>query len=605
MTLSITQRLTILVALLSVAILAPAGIALHLSASQSIEARSKERASALALMFRNIVMRQLDEDVLVDFGGEAIQYDKLRAPFDHWEILRGDGSREGAVGMFKQYPSAVRSVTSHPKRVFKGTPFITAMVPLVPDKFVTWDSVPEVVKTVALAEAKDGVFLSAKTGVSGDRNVIAIKWLLSDRILEVTVTDAGEFIEMDPEDLPSALPAGMVIRASSGQIISGPQIVGWQAYNGELIAIVEGRLPTGQRTRVAINRIGEQHSIGQDGTVSHMLPGSQLWAVVAYDMSQDVADTWQIDAATTVGGVSVWLLMVLIAWQVTRRALRPVKEIVLRAERIKPSHLGERLPVGRADDELSKITKTVNEMLDRIEAGYQRERQFTGDVSHELRNPLAKMRVELDLALSGSQEDQNFEETLKRLEEYVEGMQRLTDSLLMLARLEGRLEQVEMDHFDIVDLSVEIINGFAEHSGQRVQLELGTSSGPLEVIGNRQMVGILLRNLLDNALRYSASQSPVFLRIGREQNAVRVEVEDDGPGIPEGQIELAFNRFRRLEPSRSRRTGGIGLGLSIAKAIADLHGTTVTLGRGTKRGTLASFTLASSSDKDTAQPQAL
>ncbi len=592
MALSITQRLTVLVALLSAAILAPAGIALHLSARQNIQAKSQERANALALMVRNIITRQLDEDILVDFGGEAIAYDKLKVPLDHWAIMRGDGSVEGALGMFNEHPSAVSGASRHGKRMFNGTPFIMAMVPLVPDKVVSWDSIPEAVRTVVSAKVQDGMFLNVKTEVSGDHNVIVVKWLLSDRIVEVAVTDAGQFVGITPEGLPDTLPVGMVVRTSSGQFVAEPRIVGWQAYNSELVAIVEGQLPNGQSTRAAVNRLGEQCSLRSNGSVDGILPASRLWAVVAYDMSHDMAETWQFDTVTLIGAMFVWLLMVLIAWQVTRHALKPVKEIVQRAERIRPSHLGERLPVGRADDELSRITRTVNAMLDRLEAGYRRERQFTGDVSHELRNPLAKMRVELDLALSESQKNPKCEEVLKRLGEYVEGMQGLTESLLMLARLEGRLERVEMERFDIADLAVEIINGFPEDFGRRVHLEVGESQGPLEVVGNRQMIGILLRNLLDNALRYGGSQSPVFLRIVREPNAVRVEVEDDGPGIPPDQVELAFNRFHRVEQSRSRQTGGMGLGLAIVKAIADLHDTSVILRSAAKRGTLVSFTLA-------------
>ena len=605
MTLNITQRLTVSVALLSAAILVPMGIAVCLFANRSIEVRSVDKADALALMFRNVVIRQMDDEILVDFNGDAIQYNKLRVPFAHWEILRGDGSREGAAGMYQDYPSAVPGAASHPRRDFRGTPFIAGMIPLVPDEFVTWKSIPEAVKVVALAKAKDGAFLSAKTEVMGDRTVILTKWLFPNRIVEVTTTDAGEFVEVRPEDLPSRLPAGMVILASSGQTVSGPQIIGWQACNGQLIAMVEGQLPNGQNTSVAVNRLGEQYSIGPDGSVGTLLPHSRIWAVVAYDMSEEAGDAKQAVVATVAGVLVAWLLMVLTARQVAGHALKPVREIVRRAQNIRPSSLGERLPVGRAHDELSMITKTVNEMLDRIEAGYRRQQQFTGDVSHELRNPLTKMRVELDLALSGSREDQNLHEILGRLRGYVEKMQRLTNSLLTLARLEGRLEQVEMDCFNMVDLSVEVVGGFLEDSARRVRLDMGDESVPLEVIGNKQLIGILLNNLLDNALRYSAPQSPVLLRIKREPAGVRVEVEDEGPGIPEHEVELAFNRFHRLGQPRSKQTGGMGLGLAISKVIADIHSTTVTLGRGNHKGTLASFTLPFSQHKGAAEQQVL
>lgn len=592
MALSITQRLTILVALLGAAILIPAGIILRTSATRSIDATSKERAKANAVILRAVIMRQLDEDIMIDFRGAAIQYDKLTLPLDHWEIVRGNGYREAATGMFRNHPSDAHGIISNPKRLFEGKPYILATIPLIPENFITWESLPEAVKAVALAKAEGGMFLSAKTEVSGNHNVFAIKWLLPDRIVEVAVTDDGTLISLGPEDLPNALPAGTEIRSVLGQTVSEPKIIGWKAHDGGLIAIVEGQLPSGQSTRVAVNRLGEQHALGQGNVVSHVLPESRLWVVVAYDMSHDLAHAWVVDTIVLIGGGGVWLLMVFGAWQVTRHALRPVKDIVLRAERIKPPHLSERLPVGRAEDELSRITKTVNEMLDRIEAGYRRECQFTGDVSHELRHPLAKMRIELDLALSGLCREQNCLETLVRLGEYVDRMQCLTDSLLMLARLEGQLESVQMEPFDMTGLSTEVVGRLSQDFGRRIQLELGQSDEPLEVLGNKQMISVLLRNLLDNALRYSAPKSPVILRIQRERDAVRVEVEDQGPGIPEDQIAPAYDQFHRLGRSRSSHTGGMGLGLSIARAIADLHSTTVVFGPGANTGTVASFALA-------------
>jgi signal transduction histidine kinase len=321
-------------------------------------------------------------------------------------------------------------------------------------------------------------------------------------------------------------------------------------------------------------------------------------------MSRDFAGVRLLGIIAAVGGISIWLLITVIAWQVTKRALRPVDEIVRQTARIDTPHLGERLPVGAADDELARVARTVNKMLDRIQDGYRRERQFTGDASHEMRNPLAKMLAEIELALSRPRAPAEYEQTLGRLKSYAEGMQQLAESLLILARLEGGLERLKLERFDMVDLAMELVKTLPRDAAQRVHLKVGDSDEPMQVTGHRRLIGILLNNLLDNALRYGAAPRPVQVRISRNCQTVRVDVEDEGPGIPESQRALAFNRFHRLEPSRSKQTGGIGLGLSIVRAIAEVHGTTVTLDRGTQAGTIASFTLpASPEGASSGQPQ--
>jgi len=590
--LSITQRLTLLVALLSGAVLAPAGVALCVAMGRGLEARSWEKASAAALTLRNVILRQLDEDILVDFAGERIHFDQLRIPFVDWAVVRSAGQPEGAEGIFHEDGASIAlPVSVRHKHESGGRVFAVTSIPLISDKSLQWNDIPEVARAVINANAKGGTFLTAKSEISGNRNVLAVKRLYPNYIREISVTDTGELIDAETENLPDDLPDGVEMATQSGETIREPRIVGWQAYNSELIAIVEGQLQNGETIRGAINRLGERHLIKDDGTILRMLEDSRLWVVAAHDMSADIGDARLFRRIATTSGVLLWLLITAIAWQITKRALGPVDEIVKQAESIAPSRLEERLPVGPVDDELSRMTRTVNTMLDRIQEGYKRERQFTGDVSHELRNPLAKMLGEIDLALSKDRQPQEYREALGRLRTYAKGMGVLTESLLMLARLDGRLQELEIRPFDVGDLAVATIGALPEDSAQRISLSLGESVGPIQAMGHRDLIRVLLINLLDNALRYSPAKSPVHLRISSNAKDVRVEVEDEGPGIPEEHVALAFNRFERLEKSRSKRHGGLGLGLSIAKAIADRHGTSVTVRRGEKKGTVAAFTL--------------
>ncbi|MFX0196160.1 MAG: sensor histidine kinase [Candidatus Hodarchaeota archaeon] len=598
MALSVTQRLTVTVAFLSGLILAFAGVAFYLYMGRGIEFKALEKANAAALAADNTILRQLDEDILVDYTGGRVEYNRLHIPFDHWAVFRKNGRLEESKGIFKDRRVVPQGSPTQVKRISENEVFAIASVQLIPEKNLKWDDIPKIAQATVMANVQGGMFLNAKREVSGRLNLLAVNWLLLDHILEITMLDTGELFDMDSEDLPDQIPNEMEIKTISDHSILEPRIVAWQAYNGELIIIVEGRLENEEPAQAAINRLGEQFVISQNGMIERKLEDSRLFVVVAHDMNSDFAKIQFVGRTTLISGLFLWFLITSVAWQVTKRALRPVNEMIEQARRIDPSQLNERLPVGSVDDELSRVARTVNDMLDRIQVGYRREQQFTGDASHEMRNPLAKMIAEIDLALSQHRGQKEHQETLVRLRKYAKGMQQMVESLLTLARLDGGLKNLELKPFDVADLAIEILKPLPQDSAQRICLEFGKSTRPMQAIGHRQLIGVLLSNLIDNALRYSPPQSTVYLRISGNAENIHIEVEDEGPGIPAEQIALAFNRFHRLEKSRSRQTGGIGLGLSIVKAIADIHSTTVVLTRGAKQGTRATLTLLSSNHND-------
>lgn len=592
MALSITQRLTITVALLSGLILAPAGIAFYLYLDRGIESNGLEQAQMNALDVDDAILGQIDEEILVDFAGQRVPFNGLDVPVNHWAVIRKNGSVEAARGVFRNNPYMALSTPNQDMRRSDSKTFSLASIPLVTLKTLTWDDISQPAQATILDNVEDDtVFLNAKQEVAGKYNVIGVKWLYADRIVEVAVTEEGKLVEIEAEDMPDQLPSGMEIDHQTGQTVLDREILDWKAYDSELIAIVNKRTGTNQKQPIAINRFGEQYTINTDGSIGPMLEETRLWVVVAYDMTPDMARMQSIGRFTLLGGLLLWILITLIAWLVTRRALTPVTEIVKQAEKIQPSQLDERLPIGSVDDELTHIARTVNKMLDRIQGGYQREQQFTGDVSHEMRNPLAKMIAEIDLTLSKNREQAEYKDALERIRKYALGMQQLIESLLMLARLEANLHQQELKPFDVAEIVMESLKRLPQESMQRICLEIGQSDSPLEAVGHRHLIGVMLFNLIDNALRYSPRETPVTLRVNMNAKSVHVEVEDEGPGIPSDQIEPAFNRFQRLEKSRSRQTGGVGLGLSIVKAIADMHDLEITLSPGEKQGTLAAFSL--------------
>ncbi|MGW1215924.1 sensor histidine kinase [Streptomyces sp. NPDC002499] len=259
----------------------------------------------------------------------------------------------------------------------------------------------------------------------------------------------------------------------------------------------------------------------------------------------------------------------LLTWFAVDRALRPVEAIRKRAEVISHSTLGERLPRQRTGDEVERLTTTLNAMLDRLDEGARRQREFVSDASHELRTPLAAIRAELEVSLAHRGAD-DWQAVAGRLLADHRRLDRLTGDLLMLARTDDptvsrRAESVRLD---------EIVAGeLRAVRGAEVVPSLGD---PVEVTGVVAELARLARNLLDNADRHADGR--VEVRVTTAGGRAVLSVDDDGPGIPEEQRARVFERFVRLgDGSRARGDGGVGLGLAMVRGIARRHGGDVTV----------------------------
>jgi heavy metal sensor kinase len=267
------------------------------------------------------------------------------------------------------------------------------------------------------------------------------------------------------------------------------------------------------------------------------------------------------------------------------RALRPINQITRTAQSISGSDLKQRIDYHGAADEIGRLAKMFDEMLDRLSAAFDRERQFTADVAHELRTPLTALKGQIGVTLSRVRPSTEYERTLHGLEEQVDRLIRLTTDLLFLSRLEqGRLpwrpEAIEFS--DLLTGIVEQVQPLAESKGLKLKKEIPPG---LFLHGDPDHIIRLFLNLLDNAIRYTQRGGQIEVRAGGADTGLSVSVSDTGPGIPPEQLPHLFERFHRVETARSRATGGAGLGLAIAHEIAQWHGGRLevesTLGRGT------------------------
>lgn len=268
-------------------------------------------------------------------------------------------------------------------------------------------------------------------------------------------------------------------------------------------------------------------------------------------------------------GLPVLILLVgATTWVATTRALAPVERIRREAEQITGERLDRRVPEPPSRDEIHRLARTVNQMLGRLQHSRDRQRQFVGDASHELRSPLASIRQTAEVARAhpgalpeGELADAVLEESAR--------MQRLVEQLLLLARAdEGAAVRADHD-VDLDDLALAVAKG-ARRDGLRVDT---SGIGPGRVRGDLVSLTQLVQNLVDNAVRHA--DEVVALTVRDDGSAVELVVEDDGPGIAEEDRQRVFERFVRLDEARARDAGGSGLGLAIVREIVAAHRGTV------------------------------
>lgn len=285
------------------------------------------------------------------------------------------------------------------------------------------------------------------------------------------------------------------------------------------------------------------------------------YVVVARSLESVDAATASTTGILLIGGLLVLIAVASLTWVITGRALSPVEAMRRRAESISVRDLTSRLPVPASDDEVARLAATLNDLLQRIEVASTTQRQFVADASHELRSPVATIRalVESDrIAVHpGGHEGLSTDILVE-----TQRLTRLVDDLLVLARGDA---QLPLPH-DVVDLSSLVASEAAR--ARRVPVKAAVSAG-LSVRGHAGSLAGAVRNLLDNAERHTTDRvSRAAYARGRE---VVVEVVDNGPGIALADRERIFERFVRLDESRSQDDGGTGLGLSIVKQVAQDH----------------------------------
>jgi heavy metal sensor kinase len=254
------------------------------------------------------------------------------------------------------------------------------------------------------------------------------------------------------------------------------------------------------------------------------------------------------------------------------RALRPVRRINEALANVSETRLDERLDPGPFDKELHPLIGQLNAALDRLNKAFRRERQFTADVSHELRTPVAGILTTIEVLLRKDRSAMELREAHEENLEIARSMESMIERLLLLARMDAGKASPVRRSTSVAALVSEVV-GAAGTEAQKRNIRLSQDvNAAFRADIDPDQIRIALGNLVDNAVRYNRPDGNVTVGARRSPEGLVVEVRDSGMGIPVDQLSLVFDRFHRVDPSRSGETGGCGLGLSIALKIVEAHG---------------------------------
>jgi two-component system OmpR family sensor kinase len=419
---------------------------------------------------------------------------------------------------------------------------------------------------IALVLAATGLFVYLRLASELDATI--------DQGLRSRAGDVGALVAQADDGLAASGRLPLTERGENlAQILdAGSRVVdATPAYQGApLLSAAERRRALRSTITVERDRLAPEHEPARLLATPVRAQSRDLIVVVGAYLDDRRDALRSLAKLLAIGGAAALLLASLAGYGVAAGALRPVERMRRRAAGIEAADPGARLPMPVARDEIGRLGETLNAMLARLEAAFDRERTFVADASHELRTPLSILKAELELALREGRTHEQLTDALRSAADETDRLVGLAEDLLVIARSDqGRLP------IRRARLSTrEMLEAVAERHARRGGSVLVDVDGDVELDADRLRLEQALGNLVDNALRYGGGT--VELSAEPEGDGVRLWVRDDGSGFPEGFAAEAFERFTRADAARGR--GGAGLGLAIVTVIAEAHGGTAGAG---------------------------
>ena len=284
--------------------------------------------------------------------------------------------------------------------------------------------------------------------------------------------------------------------------------------------------------------------------------------------------------------LATFVIFPMVGYNIARHGIRPVEEMATTARHISSTNLRERIVAEGYPSELASLASTFNQMLDRLEESFERISRFSADIAHDLRTPVNNIRGEAEVALARARTIDEYRDVLGSCLEEAVRLSDLVGDLLFLARAESPLTHLHREHVNVDEL-LDVVREYYEASAAEGNVSLATAGADEPVIAelDRTLLQRAVGNLVSNALAHTPPGGTVVLRSNADSSTIRIAVSDTGVGIPAAALPRVFDRFFRVDSSRSQGSGGTGLGLAIVQSIALLHGGNVRISSQPGRGT--------------------
>lgn len=316
--------------------------------------------------------------------------------------------------------------------------------------------------------------------------------------------------------------------------------------------------------------------------------GQGIWVRGIYAMDSTLQTLRTVIYITLIVLPLLLLVAILAGRRITNRAFEPVAEITAAANTISTGRdLSKRLPQGEAKDELYDLSETLNDMMERLENAFLAEKEFSSDVSHELKTPISVILAECEYTLQENRSTAEYKESLETIQKQCKRTMSLIQQLLQISRTINRADAIEPEHFDLSILCESIVSELslmAEEEGVALQCDIAPE---ISIYADETLLMRMIINLITNSIKYRKDGTDSYVKLTlRRGDRIVITVEDNGIGIKKEDLPNIFNRFYKVDKARTAEDGSFGLGLSMVKWIAETHGGSVSaesdFGRGSK-----------------------
>jgi len=411
-----------------------------------------------------------------------------------------------------------------------------------------------------------------------DKAIGRSEWSMFHGLMEASRQEGAPKSTVTPERVAERLRGGTVaLPADTAARFSGtePGYLYFAIYDrsGKLLLRSEN-LPADATVPAGDKDPGEHyHLVGSRRETLHGAPGG-LVIVSGREITPELEGLHRFGWSLAAVGLAVWAFGLLGGWWLAGRAIKPIAAISRTASRIAAGNLAERIDTLGTDSELDQLGRVLNATFERLHASFEQQKQFTADASHELRTPITILLSETQRILKRERTPAEYAEAIRTCHDTAARMRRLVEALLLLARQDAAGASAPRETCDLAAVLRETVEQLAPLA-KDLSVELHADLPPAPCRADPASLAILATNLVANALQHNRAGGHVHVSCVPTPRGAAFTVRDDGPGIPVEDLPHIFRRFYRVDKARAGAAGHTGLGLAIAKAIADNHGAAI------------------------------